>query len=63
MYDIKITGEPPRRGGSERPLAGCSEGETSPFSKPKSINEAIKEVEAIDVIRMIPADFDVFAED
>ncbi len=31
--------------------------------KPASIQQAIDEVEAIDVIRVIPADFDVFAED
>lgn len=31
-------------------------------TKPANIQDAIKEVEAIDVIRMIPADFDVFAE-
>ena len=35
---------------------------TTPASK-ESIQEAISKVEAIDVIRVIPADYDVFAED
>ena len=35
---------------------------TTPASK-ESIQEAINKVEAIDVIRVIPADYDVFAED
>ena len=33
------------------------------LAKPESIQQAIEEVEAIDVIRVIPADYDVFAED
>ena len=36
-----LGGEPPRRGGSERPLAGCSEGETSPSSKTSNLSNAI----------------------
>ena len=36
-----LGGEPPRRGGSERPLAGCSEGETSPFPRTSNLSNAI----------------------
>ena len=54
----------PAEGVAKDREAGCSEGKAFPSSsKPKSINEAIEQVEAIDVIRVIPADFDVFAED
>ena len=36
-----LGGEPPRRGGSESPLAGCSEGETSPFPRTSNLSNAI----------------------
>ena len=36
-----LGGEPPRRGGSERPLAGCSKGETSPFPRTSNLSNAI----------------------
>ena len=50
-----------------------AQGETSPSSKDLILNtkpvekestqQAIERIEAIDVIRVIPADYDVFAED
>ena len=50
-----------------------AQGETSPSSKDQILNtkpvekestqQAIERIEAIDVIRVIPADYDVFAED
>ena len=63
----------PAEGVAKNAAGGCSEGETFPSSKDLILNtkpvekestqQAIERIEAIDVIRVIPADYDVFAED